>query len=246
MSTRWCKCQNKRVLWNHLESCPLAFRRFPGSEPLPVWTQLILIYGTLTPSPSSSLTYSFCNLPTDRCVTIKCGACVCVCVWTRCDLSAGPSARVRQCVLTAQSAWPGWIASKSLSAQCCYSDSTQELSLGFPEEQTSHYLILKSICLLVSIWPPSHFLSLPLSLSLHLLFIPLSPIVRSSWFTLYSIKNYFRLPPLFPSFICNRGRRQLLCTDCCNLLVGYFQFSFVNNSPVLQYNYFPPAATITC
>lgn len=61
------------------ESCLLVFPCFLVSEHLPVWTQLMLSYGTLTPSPSSSLTYSFCNLLTDRYVTIKSArACVCL------------------------------------------------------------------------------------------------------------------------------------------------------------------------
>lgn len=114
----------------------------------------------------------------------------------------------------------------------------RELSLGFSEEQTSHNLILKSICLLVSIWlPPTLSLSLCTFYFSHCqLFWAAHDLLYTQW------KTTCPLPPLFPSFICNGGRRQLLCMDCCNLRVGYFHFSFVNNSPLLQHNYFPPCS----
>lgn len=113
------------------------------------------------------LTYSFCNLPTDRCVTIKCAR---VCVWTRCDLSAGLSARACascdsvcwQLNQRGLDEWPANHCRHSVAIAIAHRES----SLWFHEAQTSHNLILKSICLLVSIW-----LSPALSLSLS---VPLS------------------------------------------------------------------------
>lgn len=176
-----------------------------------------------------------------------------VCVWTRCDLSAGLSARVCascdsvcwQLNQRGLDEWPANHCGHSVAIAIAH----KELSLGFPEEQTSHNLILKSICLLVSIWlPPTLSLSpLPRSLfsspSLCTFYSSQCQLLCAAPDLLYiPLKTTCSLPPLFPSFICNGGRWQLLCTDCCNLLVGYFHFSFVNNCPLLQYNYVPPCS----
>lgn len=166
MSTRWCKCQNKRAPRDDLESCLLVFPCFLVSEPLPVWTQLMLIYGTLTPS-HHHLLHTVCAI---YWLIDASPLSARVCVWTRCDLSAGLSMRVcascnSVCWQLNQHGLDEWPANHCRHS-VAIAIAHRELSLGFPEEQTSHNLILKSICLLVSIWlsPLSlSFSPLPLS-----------------------------------------------------------------------------------